>query len=259
MHHVWSSYSAGMTVISTVAWLKDYDLLPHGIGLMAFVFFFKTVIAVDTATTIFFKILQPWIQRRLGVDTATDRRGYSDGQAWIQIRPGVDTETARRGYSDGQAWILQRKLGVVSIATKLFPREKKHLDVAISTLFHGYCHVFLWQNWSLVLVKIPETVGVSAFEYRRGNLPSMLNSFQCYLLVYGNIVGASRNHFLMKFHYVPNLDRTWKQTLISSKKNTRFWGSLQTHRLEWASLWEKVWKDLSHWAWLLTKEEKSLN
>ena len=29
------------------------DLLPHGIGLMAFVFFFKTVIAVDTMTAIF--------------------------------------------------------------------------------------------------------------------------------------------------------------------------------------------------------------
>ena len=72
---------------------------------MAFVFFFKTVIAVDTATNFFFKISQPWIQRRLGVDTATDRRGYRYGQAWIQRHPGVDIETARCGYRDGQAWI----------------------------------------------------------------------------------------------------------------------------------------------------------
>jgi len=42
-------------------------------------FFFKTVIAMDTATAIFFKISQPWIQRRLSVDTATDQRGYRDG------------------------------------------------------------------------------------------------------------------------------------------------------------------------------------
>ena len=74
-------------------------------------FFFKIVIAVDTATTIFKKISQPWIQRRLGMDTATARRGYSDGPAWIHRRPGVDTETGRRGYRDGQAWI-QRRPGV---------------------------------------------------------------------------------------------------------------------------------------------------
>ena len=64
-------------------------------------FFFKTVIAVDTTTTIFLKISQPWIQRRLDVDTATARCGYRDEQAWIQRQPGVDTETAKRGYSDG--------------------------------------------------------------------------------------------------------------------------------------------------------------
>ena len=80
------------------------------------------------------------------MDTATERHGYSDGKAWIQRRQGVDTETPRRGYRDSQAWIqrrlgvdiatdytltkyrtlslLRRKLGVVSIATELFPRKK---------------------------------------------------------------------------------------------------------------------------------------
>ena len=56
-------------------------------------FFFKTVIAVDTATAIFLKISQPWIQRRLSVDTATAQRGYRDGQAWIQRRLGMDIAT----------------------------------------------------------------------------------------------------------------------------------------------------------------------
>ena len=71
------------------------------------------------------------------------------------------------------------------------------------------------------LFKIPETKRVLASEYRRGNLPFILNSFQWCLLVYGNMVGTSRNHFLLKFHYVPSLDGTWKQTLVSSKKNTK--------------------------------------
>ena len=74
-------------------------------------FFLKTVIAVDTATTFLKKNSQPWIQRRPSVDTATARRGYSDGQAWIQRRPGVDTATVRHGYSDILAWI-QRRTGV---------------------------------------------------------------------------------------------------------------------------------------------------
>ena len=47
---------------STVKFTRHYDLLPHGIGLKTFLFFFKTVIAVDTATAIFLKISQPSIQ-----------------------------------------------------------------------------------------------------------------------------------------------------------------------------------------------------
>ena len=78
-------------------------------------FFFKAVIVVDTATAIFKKNSQPWIQRRLGVDTAMARRGYNDGSAWVQRRLGMDTATERHGYRDGQAWI-QRWPGV-DIAT----------------------------------------------------------------------------------------------------------------------------------------------
>ena len=55
---------------------------------------------MDTATAIFKKISQPWIQRRIGVDTATAQCGYIDDAAWIHRRPGVDTDMARRGYSD---------------------------------------------------------------------------------------------------------------------------------------------------------------
>ena len=49
---------------------------------------------------------------------------------------------------------IHGKLGVVAIATKKLPRQKKHLDVEISTLIRGYCHVLPWQNWSLVLVYV---------------------------------------------------------------------------------------------------------
>ena len=117
-----------------------------------------------------------WIQRRHAVELCIffktyTGRGYSDGQAWLQRRKSVDIATARRGYSDGVPWNFSKsnrlrysipvaipcrcihgKLGVVAIATKKLPREKKHLDVAISTLIRGYCHA--WQNWSHVLVCI---------------------------------------------------------------------------------------------------------
>ena len=68
-------------------------VVPHGIGLMAFVFFFLNSYSHGYSDGNFFKNFT-------AVDTATARRGYSDGLAWIQRRPGVDTETARCGYSD---------------------------------------------------------------------------------------------------------------------------------------------------------------
>ena len=69
------------------------------------------------------------------MDTATARRGYSDDQAWIQRRLGVDTGTACRGTFLRQ--ISGRRYCDEKVAT-----AKKHLDVAISTLIRGYCHVF---------------------------------------------------------------------------------------------------------------------
>ena len=79
---------------------------------------------MDTATAIFLKISQPWIQRRkflkkihsrgysdgnflkkfTAVDTATAKRGYSDSSALIQRRKSVDTAMARRGYIDDVPW-----------------------------------------------------------------------------------------------------------------------------------------------------------
>ena len=47
------------------------------------------------------------------------------------------------------------------------------------------------------LFKIFKIIGVSAPKCRRGNLPSMLTSFQCCLLVYRNMVGTGRNNFLL--------------------------------------------------------------
>ena len=58
------------------------------------------------------------------------------------------------------------------------------------------------------LFKIPKIIGVSAPEYRRGNLPSVLTSFQCCLLVYRNMVGTIKNKFLLQFHYMLSLDGT---------------------------------------------------
>ena len=64
--------------------------------------FFLNFTAMDTATARRgYSNGQAWIQRRLGVDIATARRGYNDDPAWIQRWPSMDTETARRGYSDG--------------------------------------------------------------------------------------------------------------------------------------------------------------
>ena len=102
-------------------------------------------------------LYKAWIQRRPGVDTETARRGYRDVlflglHFFLNLIQSVDTATARRGYIDGQAWIqrrlghltkyrtlslLQHKLGVISIATELFPRKKK-------TLRRGNIHDFPW-------------------------------------------------------------------------------------------------------------------
>ena len=122
----------------------------------------------------FLNLYKAWIQRRPGVDTEMARRGYSDvlflGLHFLlkYLIQSVDTVTARHGYRDGQAWI-QRWPGVdiataqtsneiqniVALATQIRGRlycdrivstEKKHLDVAISMIFRGYCHILSWQN-----------------------------------------------------------------------------------------------------------------
>ena len=47
------------------------------------------------------------------------------------------------------------------------------------------------------LFKISKIIGVFAPKCRRGNLPSVLTSFQHLFLVYINIVGTGRNNFLL--------------------------------------------------------------
>jgi len=78
-------------------------------------------------------------------------RGYSDGNFFKNFT-AMDTATARRGYSDGQAWI-QRWLGV-DTATAFrgtFPRQirgcrycDEKVATAKKTLRRGNIHAYPW-------------------------------------------------------------------------------------------------------------------
>ena len=77
-------------------------------------------------------------------------RGYSDGKAWIQRRRAVELfQVCRRRYSIPVAIpgvfplsLYPRKIRGRRYCDEKVATAKKHLDVAISMLIRGYCHVF---------------------------------------------------------------------------------------------------------------------